>query len=68
MDLHQYAALGAIVKKGKFMDSYLEVGFGRTDLFGFKSKDRWKVDGMLLGSGRFPDWGKRWSIRLCRLW
>lgn len=46
VDLHQYAALGAIVKKGKFMDSYLEVGFGRTDLFGFKSKDRWKVDGM----------------------
>jgi hypothetical protein len=46
VDLHQYAALGAIVKKGKFMDSYLEVGFGRTDLFGFKSKDRWKADGM----------------------
>lgn len=58
VDLHQYAALGAIVKKGKFMDSYLEVGFGRTDLFGFKSKDRWKVDAMLTWEWEVPGPGK----------
>jgi hypothetical protein len=47
VDLHQYAALGLVATTGKFQDSYLEVGFGRTDLFHTKSKDRWKLDGMI---------------------
>ena len=45
-DIH-HIGLGAITTKGVFQGSYLEVGFGRTDLFAEKSKDRWKVDGFL---------------------
>lgn len=47
VDVHQYAALGLVATKGKFQDSYMEVGFGRTDLFEAKSKDRWNLDAMI---------------------
>ncbi len=48
MDVHQYAALGLTATKGKFMDSFFEVGIGKTDLFlPNKKKNRLKLDGFL---------------------
>lgn len=42
-----HVGLGAIATKGKFQGSYLEVGYGRNDLFVEKRKQRWKVDAFL---------------------
>lgn len=42
-----HAGIGAIITNGRFQDSFLEVGFGRTDLFAVHSTRRCKVDGML---------------------
>jgi len=53
VDAHTYGALGAVATRGKFQDSYLEVGFGRTDLFANKSKDRWKLDGFVTWEAPF---------------
>jgi hypothetical protein len=41
-----HLGFGAIATKGKFLDSYLEVGWGRSDIFQ-ANHDRWKVDGYL---------------------
>jgi hypothetical protein len=46
VDMH-HVGLGAIATKGGFQGSYLEAGFGRSDLYGIKSRDRWKFDGYL---------------------
>lgn len=40
-----HVGLGALVTKGQFQDSYLEVGYGRNDLFAQHRLSRWKVDG-----------------------
>jgi hypothetical protein len=45
-DVH-HLGVGAIVTKNRFQDSYLEVGWGRTDLFMSKPRGRWKIDGYL---------------------
>ena len=47
VDDHQWLALGAVATGGRFQDSFLEMGFGRTDLFAAKSRDRWKITGYL---------------------
>lgn len=47
VDNHQWIALGALATAGRFESSFLQVGFGRTDLFAQKSKDRWKINGYL---------------------
>jgi len=41
-------ALGAIATNSVFEGSYLQVGYGRTDLFESNTKDRWKVDALLI--------------------
>ena len=46
LDLHQIA-LGAIATKGTFQDSYLEVGWGRSDTFATARRRRVKIDGYL---------------------
>ncbi len=46
LDMHQ-VSLGAIATKGKFEDSYLEVGWGRSDMFALARRRRLKVDGYL---------------------
>jgi hypothetical protein len=45
-DIHHVAA-GLIATKGRFRDSYFELGFGRTDLFAENRRRRFKVDGFL---------------------
>ena len=40
-------ALGLIATNGPWEGSYVEAGFGRTDLFLDHSKDRWKFDTLL---------------------
>jgi hypothetical protein len=45
LDLH-HIALGAIATKGDYQDSYLEVGWGRSDTF-HKNHGRKKIDGYL---------------------
>jgi len=42
-----HLAIGALVTNGRFQDSFLEFGFGKTDLFVPDSRHRWKMDGML---------------------
>lgn len=39
-------ALGAVATNGKFQGSYLQIGYGPSDLFDVGS-DRWKIDAML---------------------
>ena len=43
----QKIALGAVVTSGKFEHSYLEVGWGRNDLFRTHPGRRFKMDGYL---------------------
>ncbi len=64
-DAH-HVALGAIATKGNFQGSYLEFGFGRTDLFAEKPRDRWKVDGFLSWPlpGKLGDWGARFFVQM----
>jgi hypothetical protein len=45
-DIHHVAA-GLIATKGRFKDSYFELGYGRTDLFAENRRRRFKVDGFL---------------------
>jgi hypothetical protein len=42
-----HVALGAIATKGLFQDSYLEAGWGRSDLFQVNRRRRFKVDAYL---------------------
>lgn len=42
-----HLALGAIATKGNFQDSYLEVGWGRSDVFATAKSRRVKIDGYL---------------------
>lgn len=42
VDNHLFA-IGAAATEGPFMDSFLELGWGRTQLYGDKSDDRFKV-------------------------
>lgn len=42
-----HGGLGVIVTKGPLIGSYLEAGFGTTELFTTRPKDRWKFDGLL---------------------
>ena len=46
VDVHHFG-LGVIATKGDFQDSYVEVGFGRTDVFAIRPKSRWKIDGLI---------------------
>jgi hypothetical protein len=46
VDVHQ-AGIGVLATEGIFRGSYLEVGWGRNDLFRSRSRDRWKVDARL---------------------
>src|SRR5205807_510701 len=41
--IHHFG-FGAIATKGDFQGSYLEVGYGRNDLFAQHRLNRWKVD------------------------
>ncbi len=45
VDSHLKLALGAIMTNGPFRDSYMDVGWGRTDLFALHRGRRVKVDG-----------------------
>jgi hypothetical protein len=45
-DMH-HVAIGAIATRGRFKESYLEFGFGRTDLFKENRRRRFKIDGFL---------------------
>jgi len=45
-DLHHFG-LGAIATKGDFQGSYLEAGYGRSDILQFNRRRRFKVDGYL---------------------
>jgi Putative Ig domain len=45
-DIHHVAA-GLIATNSRFKDSYLEFGFGRTDLFTENRRRRFKIDGLL---------------------
>lgn len=42
-----HGALGLVVTKGRLTGSYLEGGFGKSDLFAFRPNDRWKFDGQV---------------------
>jgi hypothetical protein len=42
-----HIGLGAIATKGNYQDSYLEAGWGRSDLFQINRRRRFKVDGYL---------------------
>lgn len=44
-DDHTWLALGSIVTKGDFKNSYFEVGRGRSDVFRDSPRNRWKIDG-----------------------
>ena len=46
VDIHHWA-IGMVSTRGKFQDSYLEVGKGRNDLFVKNRNNRWKIDGYL---------------------
>jgi hypothetical protein len=46
VDAH-HVGIGAVATKGRFQDSYLEVGFGRTDLYLVHPRDRYKIDGLI---------------------
>lgn len=46
LDMH-HLAVGAVATKGKFQDSYLEAGWGRSDTFATARRRRVKVDGYL---------------------
>lgn len=48
-----HVALGAVATKGKYENSHLEVGYGRSDIFATARRKRVKVDGYL--QRRFPD-------------
>jgi len=47
VDLHQYAAFGLTATKGKLRNSYMELGYGKSDFFLDNRKKRWKIDGFL---------------------
>jgi hypothetical protein len=47
IDSHQKIALGALTTNGKYRGSYLEVGYGKTDLFQRHPGRRFKVDAYL---------------------
>jgi hypothetical protein len=46
-DSHQKLALGLLDTKGAFRDSYLETGWGKSDVFSDRRGRRFKVDGYL---------------------
>ena len=46
LDMH-HLGLGAIATKGPFQGSYLEVGWGRSDIFALHRRRRFKIDGYL---------------------
>jgi len=46
VDSH-HIGMGIIATKGNFLGSYVEAGWGRTDLFLDNPRDRWKIDGFL---------------------
>ena len=48
-----HVGIGLVATKGNFVNSYFEVGFGRTDLFKEHRARRFKVDGFV--SVAFPD-------------
>ncbi len=45
VDSH-HVGLGFILTKSRLSGSYLEVGYGRNDLFAQDSRHRWKIDGL----------------------
>src|SRR5579859_3067503 len=44
---HTSLALGAIATSGRFRESYLDFGYGRTKLFAKNSNSRWKIQAYL---------------------
>ena len=56
IDMH-HVAIGAVAEGGALSGSFLEVGFGRTDLFLRKKDSRFKIDGLLSfpAPSFFPD-------------
>jgi hypothetical protein len=46
VDMHE-VALGVTATGGRYRGSFLQAGFGRSDLYLDKAKDRWKIDGLL---------------------
>lgn len=51
-DAH-HVAIGVTLVHGRFQDSYLEVGFGKTDLFQERPGRRFKFDGLLSWKVKF---------------
>jgi hypothetical protein len=45
-DIH-HLGIGAVVTKNDYSGSYLEVGWGRNDLFQSRPRGRWQIDGYL---------------------
>lgn len=46
LDMH-HLSVGAVATKGRFEDSYLEVGWGRSDTFATSMRRRVKIDGYI---------------------
>jgi hypothetical protein len=57
-----HVALGAVTTKGRYEDSYLEVGFGRSDMFSTARRKRVKVDRFLQRS--LADMGKLSAVSM----
>ncbi|OLD64906.1 MAG: hypothetical protein AUI47_03755 [Acidobacteria bacterium 13_1_40CM_2_68_5] len=61
-DVH-HVGLGLTLTSGEFLDSYLEIGFGRTDLFQDRSTRRFKVDGFLSHPLGGTAYARAWEVR-----
>ena len=55
VDDHLKLALGTIMTNGPFNGSYLDVGWGRTDLFAVHRSRRFKVDGYVQWEAKITD-------------
>jgi hypothetical protein len=62
-DLH-HIGIGAVATKGDYMNSHLELGYGRSDLYVLNPRRRFKVDGHLQRSLPFRDGAMSLFIRM----
>lgn len=62
-DLH-HIGIGAVVTKGDYMNSHLEIGYGRSDLYVWNPQRRFKVDGHLQKALPFRDGAVALFIRM----
>jgi len=59
VDMH-HVGLGLVATRGRFLDSHLEAGYGKTDLFLKHPNGRLKIDGHLTWQ---PNWMKSLGLR-----